>query len=204
MEKDYVKKCFENWQMIAAYIEENIECTRERPYIEIFSSRQCHCSTDFVLSVCRNGVYIGKESYNSRYGKDFKISKIKYDKFGVIENDYTIEPFCNMITEICTHWNIIKRNIETLKNREFTVMNFNAEYCIVEAKHDYKLKFYSRRTSKEITTIPDKFLTIYDVTEKELKQVLRGICIGLRCKYSRIYVDVYKAGDDSKLYRDYI
>lgn len=204
MEKDYVKKCFENWQMIISYIENNIECTPDRYYIELFSSSQCRCSTNFVLSVCRNGVYIGDDNYRPRYSKDFTISDVIYDKFGAITNAYHIEPFCNMITEICTHWNIIKKNIEILKNRKFTVMNFSAEHCIVEKKMDYKLKFYSCRTDKEITTIPDKFLTIYDVTEKELRQVIRGICIGLRCKYSHIYVDVYKAGDGLKLYRDYI
>lgn len=204
MDEEFIKKCFENWQMIVSYIDNNFECQPVKE-LEIYSSKIYGSLTECYLYKSRQGVYVATELYSGyKYRENFTMSEIKYNKYGNIENLYHIEPFCKIIAELCLHWNIIKKNIELLKNARFTVMNFNTEHCVVETKKDYIIKVFSSYTDKLVQTIPEKYLRVNAVTEAEIHNIANGICIGLKCKYTHAFVDVFIDGEEVKLFREFL
>lgn len=126
--RGYINKCFSNWELILAYIEQKYE---RIAVVEDDIFYQKSISDDSFDEI-RLGIDANNIVYFSAYGSFFTGTKLSGDFAKIFscsqeERDKIMKrvgDFCRGILIFCENWNVIKEKIDTDSDRYKAVFDF--------------------------------------------------------------------------------
>lgn len=128
IKRNYIYKCFSNWETILEYIEQKYESIAVAENDIFFKKSDLEDSFDEI----RLGIDANNIVYFSAYGSFFTGTILKEDfnnifSYPQVERDKIMKEvgdFCRGILVICENWNEIKAKIDTDSDRYKAVFDF--------------------------------------------------------------------------------
>lgn len=127
--RGYIYKCFSNWELILAYIEQKYERIAVAGDIIFYKESASEDSFDKICLVIHENNIVSLSAYGSFFtgtelSKDFDtiLSYPQEERDKIMKK---VGDFCRGMLLVCTNWSEIKEKIEEDVNRYKAIFEFN-------------------------------------------------------------------------------